>query len=277
MEIFAITVQQIGNQGPVLDRTPREAVRDAENQLVWLRQRSDEIRQRPVREDPNTPNSVFIFGLSRSGKTTLENILGSQPVVKMGYETKAVHLATKFAFQSDGFYDLGNIDFLPIHLFDTACEEYSRIICELCEDKNLFSATFPGSIWHIPTIYEIIPNCKFIFIKRNKRDLLYKIFYNRYAKGHHYSYDLKSLNNYIDIYYEFIDELRNIFPNNSLLIEYEDMVSEPAATLSRVCEFCGISPDYSLMPEIGSDIGCSEPYAEMIEAALSASTLKKAV
>ena len=254
-----------------LDRKPRESVRDAENQLGWLRGRIDEIQKRPLREHPDALNSVFIFGLSRSGKTTLEYMLGSQPTVKMGYETESVKQAAKFAFQSQGYYDLGNLDFLPVHLFDVAAEEYSRIIKEFSKEKRVFTATFPGHIWSLPTISEVVPNCKFIFVKRRKIDLMYKIYNTLYNNGHIYSYDLKYLSRYIDIYYEILDTLLEIFSGNSLLIEYEDMIEDPTATLTRVCEFCGISPDYSLMPEIGSDVGCSAPYASLIDATLSGS------
>ena len=89
-----------------------------------------------------------------------------------------------------------------------------------------------------------------------------------YKSGNTYSYALDALREYIQQYEKMIDLMHEAFPKNSIIISYEEMVQDPGRALDRMCKLCGLVPDHDLLPNVPSDVGCSEPYRELIDAAL---------
>lgn len=90
-----------------------------------------------------------------------------------------------------------------------------------------------------------------------------------YRSGNTYSYDLSSIKRYVTAYNKMIDLMLQAFPSNAIVLQYEDMVANPGKALEEMCKLCGLKPDASLVRDVPNDSGCSEPYREMIDAALA--------
>jgi len=219
--------------------------------------------------DNNYPKSLFILGPSRSGKTTFESIIALQAGVKRGYENPAIEDAVATGFQMGGLVTFQSLAQLPSQLYGTVRDVYRKNIKELLGDSNLLTNTSPGHIWDVPFFLKAISNMRCVFIKRDIGDLMLRIYMKHYRVGNTYSYDINVLEGYVNAYNKMIDALSETFPSVSCIINYEDMVANPAKALDEVCKLCGIIPNHSVLPQrIANDIGCAEPYRGMVKAAL---------
>jgi len=218
--------------------------------------------------DPDYPTSLYILGLSRSGKTTTESIIASQLDVCRGYENPAMPRAIISAYQEGSLVTFNSIAQLPLQLYPLVKKFYKENIDKIIGGNKIFTNTTPGHIWDSPILTQVIPNAKFVFVKRNFYDLILRIYMKNYKSGNFYSYNLEVLQNYIRQYEKMIDFMKEAFPKNSIIINYEDMVRDPGKTLDQICELCDLVPDHSLLSIVPSDVGCSEPYRELIDAAL---------
>jgi len=131
---------------------------------------------------------------------------------------------------------------------------------------KVFTNTHPVYITNAAHIAAIIPNARFIFIKRNADDLTLRIFMKQYERGNPYAYDVDTIRAHIEWYNQMIDLLAQKFPKISRVINYEDMVGDPLATLRTAAELCGAAISNEALPPIGDDRDCAKPYREFLTA-----------
>jgi len=256
------------------DSVSSQIKKEMSQELSSVKQRADWFAKKLPRYrnktniDPDYPTSLYILGPSRSGKTTTERIIATQPGVYRGYENPAMPRAITNAFQEGALVTFNSIGQLPLQLYPFVKEFYKDNLDKIIGKNKIFTNTTPGHIWDSPISSQAIPNTKFVFLKRDFHDLLLRIYMKNYKSGNTYSYELGVLREYIQHYEKMIDLMHEAFPKNSIIINYEAMVQDPGKTLDRICKLCGLVPDHDLLPIVPSDVGCSEPYRELIDAAL---------
>src|SRR5579872_4784501 len=214
------------------------------------------------------PVSLFILGPSRSGKTTLEQIVGTLGGVKRGYESSTLWKAVQRTFQASALLGSNQLELLPPHLHQLFREYYFEELRRLVRSARVFTDTSPGHIHSAALIATILPSARFIFVKRNLEDNVLRIYMARYRGGNAYAYDLKTARDHILQYHELIDLMAEKFPNIVRVIQYEDMVGNPAAALAMTAELCGLPIGDEPAPAIASDCGCAAPYRQFMAAEL---------
>ena len=214
------------------------------------------------------PLSLFVLGPSRSGKTTLERLVGQLKGVKCGYESRLAERAARRTSQLSGLLTLRNPADLPRTLDARFRQIYLEEVREFARGAGIVSDTYPAMIPYVGRVATTIPNARFIFIKRDTYDCALRIFMKHYRAGNDYAYDIKTIFAYISWYYAMIDIWCEKFPEVTLRVEYDEMVARPEATLVRVAEFCGASMAVSAAPNLGDDRGCAQGYRELIDTAL---------
>lgn len=231
----------------------------------------ERTRSRKVSVRGGTPGrgrnavSLFILGPSRSGKTTLEELISRLEGVKRGYENPIAENAVLHALQSDGYLDSEMYDYLPQGCEMSCRELYLGDLAERAGSASVFTNTHPGRIVDAARIAAIIPNVRFVFVKRDLDDLTVRIFMKKYGDGFPFSYDIAAIRDYLRWYNNMIDVLSEKLPESSLIVQYEDMVANPTAILNSVAALCGL-PSSDTVPEIGDDRGCAAPYREFLAA-----------
>jgi tetratricopeptide (TPR) repeat protein len=214
--------------------------------------------------------SLFILGPSRSGKTTMEALVALLPGVKRGYENPAVQNAVRRTFQGANLLTLKIFEALPAKLDAQCCELYLEELMRRAGPAKVFTNTHPGRIHDVARIAAAIPNVRFLFMKRNVEDNMFRVFMQKYGVGNADSYNLAAIRDSIVWYHQMIDLLAEKLPDISRVIHYEDMVADPVAALRVPADLCGLPMDHGPLPKIGDDRGCAEPYREMMAAALNA-------
>ncbi len=241
-----------------------EQIREREVRLAWLKQLS------PANagiSDEKLPVSLFILGSSRSGKTTLEQLVSHLEGVKCGHENPSVENAISRTFQEAGLLTTHWLGYLPPQFYPGVRELY---IDELTRrgaiSAKVVTNTHPVYITNAAHIAAIIPNARLLLVKRNTDDLTLRIFMKQYERGNPYAYDLNTIRAHIEWYNQMIDLLAQKFPKISRVIHYEDMVADPLATLRIAAELCGVPVSSETLPPIGDDRDCAKPYRQFLTA-----------
>ena len=214
---------------------------------------------------PADPVSLFILGPSRCGKTSLERLLGAHKDVKHGHESPIVENAVRQTFQAAALPTRERIFELPSALNQHFRDNYHRALADRAGDARVFTNTHPAHIFSSLRLALVLPEARFVFVRRNLDDMALRISMKRYRAGNAYSYGQEETREHLDWYYQMIDLVSAHIPERCLTVEYEQMIENPADTLDAVVRFCGLKPAAGKLPALGDDRGCADPYLELMK------------
>ena len=213
------------------------------------------------------PLSLFILGPSRSGKTTTELLVSVLDGVKRGYENPIVENSVRRAFQTAGLPTRNRIVELPPSMDQLCRDFYLEELGERAGSAKVFTNTLPGQIQGVLRIAAVLPNVRFIFVKRDPDDIGLRIYMRTYKSGNTYAYDIGNIRAHIAWYYQMVDVVAERLPHISTVIQYENMIADPATALESIAELCGLAPPDAPLPRLGDDRECAAPYRELMAAA----------
>ncbi|MEO8559850.1 MAG: sulfotransferase, partial [Rhodospirillales bacterium] len=243
------------------------AAESAHRQAKLATSRTDTLRIASPRQDETQPLSLFILGPSRSGKTTLEALVGTLDGVRRGYENPSLENAISRTYQEAGLINTYSLDHMPPQFYPQLREFYAEELARRAASAKVFTNTHPGYIEEVAQIAAILPNTRFIFVKRNVDDNALRIFMRRYRKGNPHSYELKAARQYIEWYHAMIDALAARLPDIARVVSYEEMVADPAGAVQIAATLCGLPKPEQPLPAIGDDRNCAAPYRDRFSAA----------
>jgi len=250
----------------VVQRDAQETAETERTNLAQLKRKRVKVRSGGGRG--NRTISLFILGPSRSGKTTMETLVATLDGVKRGYENPSVENAIRRASQSAGLLTTSMFEVLPPTLNSECRDIYLEELSRRAGSAKVFTNTHPGRIHDAARVAAAFPNVRFIFVKRNLQDNMLRIYMRKYLTGNSYAYDLRSVKDHITWYHRMFDVLAEKLPGRVRIINYEDMVVDPAGALRMAADLCGLPMPEGPLPEVGDDRGCAEPYRELMAAAL---------
>jgi hypothetical protein len=209
-----------------------------------------------MRDDQLT---VFLGGLHRSGTTLLASVLATHPEISAFQDTGAPmdegeHLQTvlptdehhggpgRFAFSADAHMTaIFEADAVALR---AQWERYWDLSCPVLLEKS------PPNLLRFRALQQAFPRSAFILIKRHPipvslstRKWTPALTMEQLLRHWVHAYDLASAD---------VPFLRRV-----MVLHYEDLIGDPAGTLSGVADFLGISPAFDLT---GVDRKGNEPY-----------------
>jgi hypothetical protein len=140
--------------------------------------------------------------------------------------------------------------------------------CKRYAERGIISFTTPGHIRSAKLIAETVPGARFIFIRRNELDVAFRCLQKLYRRGNYYSYNVKECMSYIDWYNAMTAELAGRLGERARTVAYEELVADAPAVVSSLWQWLGLEPEGRADFVVSSDIGCSEPYRDLIAAEL---------
>ncbi len=218
----------------------------------------------PSADAPDRPISLFIVGPSRSGKTTLERLIGSYEGVKRGYENPIVENAVRRSFQVGGFPTRSRPLELPSGLSDLFARFYEEELRQRAGSAQVFTNTLPSRNEDALRIASCIPNTRFVFVKRNMEDQVIRIYMRNYKGGNEYAWNIDDIHHYLEWCHEMMDIMAAKMPDNAITVHYEEMVSDPEKAVQRVAKLCGLELNAVALPPVGDDRGSGAPYASLM-------------
>ncbi len=213
--------------------------------------------------------SLFILGASRSGKTTCERLVSALNGVKRGYENPIIENAVTRTFQTAALPSRQNVVELPPSLDEMCRQFYVEELERRSESARVFTNTGPGHVTGVLRFASIVPNARFLFVKRDLNDITLRIYMKKYLRGNVYAYNVATIHEHVAWYNEMIDVLVDRLPDVSAVIQYEDMIADPSVILISAAELCGMETHNGPMPELGDDRGCGKPYEALMRTALA--------
>ncbi|MFT5422675.1 MAG: Flp pilus assembly protein TadD [Phycisphaerales bacterium] len=212
-------------------------------------------RIRRLREHGNpSSKAVFIIGMPRSGTTLTEQVLGRHPKVYPAGELRiarsipekihhmfsgtvaALTIGEAFDALSPGQLKAAGQIYVD-HIEHRAGPDYERVI-----DK------MPGNIWHVGMMSAMMPNARFIFSRRDPRDVCLSCYFRNFRAEHGYSTDLKVCGQYCQEVFkmaEYWGETLAEAADEPVWMDstYENLVSDPEPNARKLFELIGLEYD----------------------------------
>lgn len=233
------------------------------------RKREYRVPQRLLRMDRKTfaaaarsmppCNALVVTGLPRSGKSLVEGLLAEHPAVVAGGEFAGLRRAVADAPPGE----------LPARLSAAAASRQSPFVAAYREHPlgaGLFGAADDGaagdgnsppgspdggSRWLVDSSPANLPRLGYfgllhpdvpvVLCRRRAADLGLALYFKKFRSGHGYSYDLAAAGRAIARAERLIDHWQAVLPNPVLVVDYEELVTEPARMRERLFAHLGLS------------------------------------
>ena len=182
---------------------------------------------------------IFICGLFRTGSTLIEQILSSHPKILAGGEREffAKQISTGELDFPKGLSQLSNYDISKLS------NEYIEETEKLYGSNKLVTDKRPDNFVYLDLIKRVFPKAKIIFTTRDALDNCLSIYFTRLSSGFDYSVNLKSIAHYYKQHLKLLDHWKLLFKDDLLVLNYDDLISEPEAHIRQTLEFLNLEWD----------------------------------
>ena len=227
----------------MLDKSSYPAYRAQQTNRVFHQIMEQCSREWLERHRGKSDDTVFICGMFRTGSTLLEQMLAAHPGFLAGGEsTFFPRLVSK---QLQGFPH--GLDDISTEQSSSWRNEHSRFSSEIYGDSFRVTDKRPDNFLHIGLIKAVLPSAKFIVTERDWRDVATSVYSTRLGAGQNYATDLKSIHHYIGLQKELVDHWQTIIGSDLIRISYEDLVTRPRDTISKLLHWLGEDWDESCL------------------------------
>lgn len=194
---------------------------------------------------------IFVVGLPRSGKTTVETILSRHPAVAGAGELPTMgRLVRELLLQQQG----ASIADIPPDRFTELGRAYVREAQSLVPPGQVVVDTMPANFHHIGFIRLALPYARIIRCVREPGDHSVAIF-EKYltSAGYEYSNDLDELQAYHAAFRAMMDGWHARLPGSIYDIDIETLAADRQGETRRLLEFCGLVWNDACMAEARSE------------------------
>ena len=193
----------------------------SKSQALFIESNKNEINKKEPR---NSPESIFIVGMPRSGSTLLESILSmNNEVCDLG----EINILEESFLE----YKKSKKDANFAELYGEKVNNHTEL--NIATNKNLYNYQYTG------IIAKRIPNAKIIHCYRNPLDNILSIYRTHFAKGNEYS---SSLVDCVRIYLdqeEIMTQYKNRFKSTIYDLNYDSLVSNPNKEIKSLISWLG--------------------------------------
>jgi tetratricopeptide (TPR) repeat protein len=233
--------------------------------LASLRAHSD--KSLPNTAADGAPISLLILGPARSGKSTMEKLVGMLGGVKRGFENPIIESALERTLRTGGVpFDFLPQD-LPAALHSTFRDLYREELARRAGPAKVFTNTNSGLVYRALLMAEVCPNVRFIFVKRNLDDTVLRI-YMKPWRFNLQDHALGTARDHVVWYHQMIDLLAEKLPDITRVMRYEDIIADPTGAVRTVADWLELPMLDGLLPVLGDDRGCAQPYRKFMAATL---------
>ena len=181
------------------------------------------------------PRPVFILGMPRSGTSLVEQILASHSKIHGAGELEELREVIIGAMPG---FPAGVDELVPKTLSNLG-RKYANSLRNWDRRAARITDKMPRNFFFLGLIALILPRAKIVHCQRSPMDTCFSCFSQYFPTAQEFSYDLKELGRYYQIYQRLMDHWHRVLPGRILDVRYEDVVSEPeqmARTLIGHCE-----------------------------------------
>lgn len=220
-----------------------------ESMVRYFERTAAQWQSRMARKSPpdGAARHVFLLGFPRSGTTLLEVILEGHPEVASLEERELLIDGVTQYMQSPE--DLGRLLQASPETLEGLRASYWRLAAQAYAEEaggtlagKLFIDKHPLNTLKLLLIATLFPDAKILFACRDPRDVVLSCFRHRFRMSAPV-YELLSLEGatrYYDGVMRLMVTLSAALPFNICLVRHEDVVTNFAREMARICEFVGL-------------------------------------
>jgi hypothetical protein len=185
---------------------------------------------------------VFLLGFPRSGTTLIEIILEGHPnVVSLEEKESLIDSVHEFMQRPE---DLERLTRATPATLERLRAAYWRLVAGAGVDVSgkVFVDKYPLNTLKLPLIARLFPDAKILFACRDPRDIVLSCFRHRF-KMNAPIYELLSIESaarYYDAVMRLVICLNGVLTLDTCLVRHEDLVTEFAREMKRICTFLGL-------------------------------------
>jgi len=194
--------------------------------------------------DPSD-SPIFIVSLPRSGSTLLEQMLGSHDDVEPLGELPYVPALLRSVMEGATRRGITSVPeaikaLSPADRTAYGQEYLRRAAVHRTSGASRFTDKLPHNWSNILLIHQILPNARFIDIRRSAMDCCFSNFTQSFSRAHAASFALHDIGQcYVD-YVRLMDHLAEVAPGLVHHVRYERLIEEPEAELRAIFSYLGI-------------------------------------
>lgn len=179
---------------------------------------------------------VFILGLPRSGKSTLESVLASSPNVHTAGERLEPFT---LAYNLPDWFGLGGefpetAQELTAELTKEGAAEYLAEMLNPAPSARHVTEGMSANAVIIGLLALFFPRATILYCQRNPVDTGLECYMRRFSKAHAYSNDFSQFAQYFQLYQGLMDHWRDVLPNPVIDVQFNDFTSKPDETRQRL-------------------------------------------
>jgi tetratricopeptide (TPR) repeat protein len=223
----------------------------AEYDAIFARQEAAFTRENfaaAMRADPVQPAPLFVLGMPRSGTTLVEQLVAAHPDVTAGGELdymrrplrRAVERQTGYTFP-EGFASI------PKPAVNSIAQAYARRLSIIGGASRHVTDKTPGNYHLLGLLRVLFPAGKIIHVARDPMDTCFSILQYPFDERSPHTCDVQLLAYVYARYVGLMQRWRELFGDEFLTVQYEQLVASPAAQGARLFEYCGLQWDDSYM------------------------------
>ena len=181
---------------------------------------------------------VLVVGFSRSGKSLVESLIEAHPrAIAEGEKRRLLDFTQQKLADGRGRLSLDHLRSLTLEQSQADAREYLE---RIPDDSMLRVNTLPGNNYALGALALWLPKVPVIFCYRDLMDLGVASYFKRYAQGNRHTYQLEELGRHIRVYEEFMRFWKEVLPNPTLEVRYEELARAPEAGARRIYDFLGL-------------------------------------
>lgn len=248
---------------------PGELSREVDQFIGMTNGRSFDIQREAA-----GPIPIFVISLPRSGSTLLEQILSQHPLVEAAGELTYIRGLLRGALEMRMTRAQITVpEFIatltPEEKGALGTEYLRRASQHLQTSAPYFTDKMPANWSDILFIREILPQARFIEIRRNAMECCFSNYTHHFALAHAASFDLvHQARSYRD-YVRLMDHLAKVAPDFISNVRYENLVADPEPVLRNTLDYLGLEWDQALLRFYESDRSVRTPSAEQVRRPLN--------
>jgi tetratricopeptide (TPR) repeat protein len=180
--------------------------------------------------------AIVVAGMPRSGKTMLENMFCEHPDIDPAGEYAGLRRALVSQDKKRLAQALGKLARAGRSPFAEAYEKHPLAR----EGARWLVDSSPANLTRLGYFAMVHPDTPVVLCRRRAPDLGVSLYFKKFKTGHGYTYDLESIGRAIAMTERLIEHWRKVLPNPVLIVDYEDLVSDPNATRSVLFRHLGL-------------------------------------
>ncbi len=183
---------------------------------------------------------VFIVGMPRSGTSLVEQVLASHPAVFGAGELPFVERIAEAlgAHCASGAVYPECLPAVPDAVLEGFAASYRKE--SSAAGTSVVTDKAPLNFRHLGLIALLFPGARIVHCRRDPLDTCLSCFFQNFAKGQEYSFDLAELGRFYQDYRKMMAAWAEILPIEVFDLDYEELVADLEGVGRSLLSYCGL-------------------------------------